>query len=64
MYIYRYFDVLFNRRKNITKNLNELKYYSDENVSSYRKELNYVGLDFNFGDDEATESQTKKGGKA
>lgn len=63
MYIYRYFDVLFNRRKNITKNLNELKYYSDENVSSYRKALNYVGLDFNFGEEAATEPQAKKGGK-
>ena len=56
MYAARWFSALFNQKK-IKKSVNNLKNYDDESVQTYREELNFVGLDYNFND--KTEAEAK-----
>ena len=48
MWIGRIINILFTKRDKITKQRKELKYMTEENIAKYKKELNYVGIDFNF----------------
>ena len=47
MWVVRWFEALFNFKK-VKKQKQILDMMSDENISKYQNELNYVGLDFNF----------------
>ena len=48
MWVVRWFDVLLFKRYKIHDRMDEVKNVNEEFVSSYQKELDYVGLDFNF----------------
>ncbi len=48
VWVVRWADAIFNNPKKITKQKEDLKLITDENISDYQKELNFVGLDFNF----------------
>ncbi len=48
MWVVRGFDTVFNKRESIKKQQAIMNKLSQENVSNYRKELQFVGLDFNF----------------
>lgn len=48
MWIVRIADVIFNKRDKIAKQRKTLDYITDEKISEYKKELEFVGLDFNF----------------
>ncbi len=52
MWMVRWFDVLFFHRDRYRNQMKRVEEMSDESVSQYRRELNYVGLDFNFGEDD------------
>lgn len=47
-WVYHWFDVLINRRTNITKRNNDRKIITEDNITSYQDSLKFVGLDFNF----------------
>lgn len=47
MWIWRFFDALIFRRKNVQKNLNNIKQINDEAIEKYDAELRYVGLPYN-----------------
>ena len=46
MWIVRFWGALFFRRKNIKKNVDEIKLISESNTEQHKKDLNFVGLDF------------------
>lgn len=48
MWVARWFDVLLFKRGKIQERMDEVKQVDDDFVDSYKKELEYVGLDFNF----------------
>ena len=48
MWVVRWFDVLLFKRGKLYERMEEVKHVDDELVSSYQKELDYVGLDFNY----------------
>ncbi len=48
MWVVRWFDVLLFKRGKIHERMDEVKHVDNEFVSSYQKELDYVGLDFNY----------------
>lgn len=50
MWIVRWFDVLFNHKDRYRRQMDRLEQMSDENIEQYRRELNYVGLDYYFDD--------------
>lgn len=47
-WVFRWFHVLFCKRKNIRPNLSELKNVNDKDIEAHHNELTYVGLDYNF----------------
>lgn len=47
MWVARFFDVLLFKRDRLYNKLDEIKHISEDKISSYQKELDYVGLDFN-----------------
>lgn len=47
MWIWRFFDALIFRRKNVQKNLDDIKQINDEAIEKYDAELRYVGLPYN-----------------
>lgn len=49
-WVVRWFDVLINRRRNITKKFAAAGKISDEKVIQRQKMLNYMGLDFHYED--------------
>ena len=51
-WLIRIFDALFFHKDRIRRRQNEINQMTDENIDAYRRELNYVGLDFNFGEDD------------
>ncbi len=48
MWVVRWFDVLLFKRKKIHDRVDEVKLMDEEFISSYQKELDYVGLDFDL----------------
>jgi hypothetical protein len=52
LWLWRILDVVFFHKDRIGRGKRELDRMSDENISAYQRELNYVGLDFNFGEDD------------
>ena len=52
LWIWRLLDTLFSHKDRIRRRKAQLDQMSDENISAYQRELNYVGLDFNFGEDD------------
>lgn len=50
-WIIRGFDLLFNHRERYVQQKKRLDLMTDENISQYQRELNYVGLDYNFGEE-------------
>ncbi len=48
MWVIRWLDVLMFKRGKLQERMDEVKHLDDETVFSYQKELDYVGLDFNF----------------
>jgi hypothetical protein len=51
LWIWRWLDTFFHHRDRVRSRKAQLDQLSDENISAYQRELNYVGLDFNFGED-------------
>lgn len=49
-WIVRLFDLLFNHKDRVRRGLDRADSLNDEAISAYQQELNYVGLDFNFGE--------------
>ena len=41
-------DIFFFKRKEISKNLNDICVVSEQQIQDYKAALNYVGLDYNF----------------
>ena len=56
-WIVRLFDVVFIHRDRVRKQKDRLDRMSDERVEQYRQQLNFVGLDYNFGEDDAPEPE-------
>ena len=52
IWIIRLADLAINHRDRYRRRMNRLEKLSDETISEYQRELNYVGLDYNFGGDE------------
>ena len=52
LWIWRILNVVFSHKDRIDRGRRELDRMTDENISAYQRELNYVGLDFNFGEDD------------
>jgi hypothetical protein len=50
-WIWRILDAVLSHKDRVQRRRRELNQLSDENISAYQRELNYVGLDFNFGED-------------
>ncbi len=48
LWIVRWFDVLINHRDRYRRRRNEWKSMTDERITRYQQELNYVGLDYHF----------------
>ena len=48
MWIYRIVTVPFLKPGSVSKQINKVKMISDKQVEDYNKDLNFVGLDFNF----------------
>ena len=55
LWIGRPISILFSHRERIADKKNQLSLMSDENIAAYRRELNYVGLDFHFGEGSPSE---------
>ena len=51
-WIIRGFDILLHHRDRLQEQKVRLEVMSDENIDKYHRELNYVGLDYNFGEDD------------
>lgn len=51
-WIIRGFDILFFHRDRYRNRMEQLELMTDENIDRYHRELNYVGLDYNFGEDD------------
>ncbi|MBE7040332.1 MAG: hypothetical protein E7398_06380 [Ruminococcaceae bacterium] len=47
-WIIRLIDVTFSKRKDISKNLNDICVVNEQQIQEYETALNYVGLDYNF----------------
>lgn len=47
-WIYRLIDIIFFRRKDISKNLNDICVINEQEIQTYETALNYVGLDYDF----------------
>lgn len=47
MWVWRFFEVLFTRRKNIKKQFDKIDNINDEAIEKYDAELRYVGLPYN-----------------
>jgi hypothetical protein len=58
-WIVRLFDVVFIHRDRVRKQKDRLDRMSDERVEQYRQQLNFVGLDYNFGEDDAPEPDSE-----
>ncbi len=52
LWIFRLFDLAINHRDRYRRRMNRVNRMSDESISQYQRELNYVGLDYNFGGDD------------
>lgn len=52
LWIVRLVDLALHHRDRYRRGMNRVDRMSDENVEQYRRELNYVGLDYNFGGDD------------
>ena len=52
LWIVRLVDLAINHRHRYRVRMARLKKLTDENISAYQRELNYVGLDYNFGGDD------------
>ncbi len=48
LWVVRLINIICNKQDEIKKYRNSLKLMTSENISEYKKELNFVGLDFNF----------------
>ncbi|MCQ2387255.1 MAG: nucleotidyltransferase family protein [Clostridia bacterium] len=59
MYVYRFFHAIITKPKRVGQDIKELKNYNKEQIDAYQKDLNYVGLDFNF---EKNKKKEKKNG--
>lgn len=44
----RLIDIIFSKRKEISKNLNDICVVNEQQIQEYETALNYVGLDYNF----------------
>lgn len=51
-WFFRGIEALFNRRKMISAHYNDVRYKTDDRVSEYKQMLDFVGLSFNFSDDQ------------
>lgn len=47
-WIIRWMDVLFFQKERINKKISDLKLINEDDVKKYKKDLNLVGLDYNF----------------
>ncbi len=52
MWIVRWFDVLFNHKDRYYTRMSRMEQMSEENILAYQEELNYVGLDYHFNEDD------------
>ncbi len=52
MWVARWFDVFFHHKDRYRRRMARMEQMTDENIEQYRRELNYVGLDYHFDDDE------------
>ena len=48
MWVVRWFDAIFNRKKNVSRHIEKLNQIDEEKVDGYNKELEMVGLKFQF----------------
>ena len=51
-WFFRGIEALFSRRKMISAHYNDVRYKTDDRVSEYKQMLDFVGLSFNFSDDQ------------
>jgi hypothetical protein len=51
-WIIRGFDIIFFHRDRYRYRMEQLELMSDENIDQYHRDLNYVGLDYNFGEND------------
>ena len=51
-WFFRGIEALLNRRKMISAHYNDVRYKTDDRVSEYKQMLDFVGLSFNFSDDQ------------
>ena len=47
-WVIRLIDIIFSKRKEISKNLNDICVVNEQQIQEYEIALNYVGLDYNF----------------
>ena len=52
LWIVRLVDLVIHHRERYRIKMEQVNRMTDENISQYQRELNYVGLDYNFGEDE------------
>jgi hypothetical protein len=52
LWVIRLADRALHHRDRYRRSMANVARMSDENISQYQKELNYVGLDYHFGRDE------------
>lgn len=52
LWIFRLVDLAIHHRDRYRTRMNQVERMSDENITQYQRELNYVGLDYNFGGDD------------
>ena len=64
LWIWRLMTTVFSHRERIRIKKKQIALMSDENIDAYRRELNYVGLDFHFGEDALPEGDTDQDGEA
>jgi hypothetical protein len=60
LWIVRLADLAINHRHRYRVRMARLAQLSDENISAYQRELNYVGLDYNFDSDDPPTKNKKK----
>lgn len=51
-WIIRGFDIILFHRDRYRNRMEQLELMSDENIDQYHRDLNYVGLDYNFGEND------------
>lgn len=56
-WIIRGFDIVFHHRDRYRERMVQLQVMTDENIDRYHRELNYVGLDYNFGEDDPPDTK-------